>query len=101
MLDGDWSSDVCSSDLKAIADHEKEYNSKPGAFFAQGYAAAQALLNAVAKAGSTDYDKVVDALHKEYVETPVGKIKFDAKGDAEGVSFSVYQVKDGKYELVK
>jgi branched-chain amino acid transport system substrate-binding protein len=86
---------------KAVADHEKEFGSKPGAFFPQAYAASQALLNAVAKAGSTDYDKVVAALQKELVETPVGKIKFDAKGDAEGVSFSVYQVKSGKYELVK
>ena len=59
------------------------------------------MLTAVAKAGGTDYDKVVAALRSEYVETPVGKIKFDAKGDAEGVSFSVYQVKNGKYELVK
>ncbi len=86
---------------KAVEDHRKEFNAEPGAFFPQAYAAAQALLNAVAKAGSTDYDKVVAALQKEYVETPVGKIKFDAKGDAEGVSFSVYQVKSGKYELVK
>lgn len=86
---------------KALADHQKEFGAEPGAFFSQGYAAAQALLNAVAKAGGTDYDKVVAALRSEYVETPVGKIKFDAKGDAEGVSFSVYQVKDGKYVLVK
>jgi len=86
---------------KAVEDHKKEFGSEPGSFFAQAYAATQALLNAVAKAGGTDYDKVVAALHNEYVETPVGKIKFDAKGDAEGVSFSVYQVKNGKYELVK
>jgi branched-chain amino acid transport system substrate-binding protein len=86
---------------KAVADHQKEFGSEPGAFYSQAYAAAQSLLNAVAKAGSTDYDKVVAALRSEYVETPVGKIKFDAKGDAEGVSFSVYQVKNGKYELVK
>jgi len=86
---------------KAFADHEKEFGSAPGAFFPQAYAAAQALLNAVAKAGSTDFDKVVTALHNEYIDTPVGKIKFDAKGDAEGVSFSVYQVKEGKYVLVK
>jgi branched-chain amino acid transport system substrate-binding protein len=86
---------------KAVADYVKAYGEQPGAFFPQAYAAAQALLNAVDKAGSTDYDKVLAALHTEYVETPVGKIKFDAKGDAEGVSFSVYQVKNGKYELVK
>ncbi len=49
------------------------------------------------KAGSTDYDAVTKALRSEYVETPVGKIKFDAKGDAEGVGFSVYTVKDGQF----
>ena len=27
----------------------------------------------------------------------MGKIKFDDKGDAEGVGFSMYVVKDGKY----
>jgi len=86
---------------KAVEDHKKEFGSEPGSFYAQGYAAAQAILNAVAKAGGSDYDKVVAALRTEYVETPVGKIKFDAKGDAEGVSFSVYQVKNGKFELLK
>jgi len=85
---------------KAVADHEKEFGSQPGSFFPQAYAAAQVMLNAVAKGGA-DYDKIVAVLQSEYVETPVGKIKFDAKGDAEGVSFSVYQVKSGKYELVK
>lgn len=85
---------------KAAADHEKEFGAPAGSFFPQAYAAAQVLLNAVAKGGA-DYDKIVAVLHNEYVETPVGKIKFDAKGDAEGVSFSVYQVKSGKYELVK
>ena len=44
---------------------------------------------------------VTKALRSEYVETPVGKIKFDARGDAEGVGFAVYQVQDGKYVEVK
>ena len=44
---------------------------------------------------------IVKALRTEYVETPLGKIKFDEKGDAIGVGFSVYQVKNGKYVEVK
>ncbi len=36
-----------------------------------------------------------------YVDTAVGKIKFDAKGDAEGVGFSVFQVQDGKFVELK
>jgi len=81
----------------AVAQYKAEYGGDPGAFFQEGYSAALALLTAVEKAGSTDYDAVTKALRSEYVETPVGKIKFDAKGDAEGVGFSVYTVKDGQF----
>ncbi|MGE4552043.1 MAG: branched-chain amino acid ABC transporter substrate-binding protein [Desulfovibrionaceae bacterium] len=86
---------------QAIDEYKAAYNAEPGAFYAQAYAAAQALLNAIDKAGSTEYDAIVKALHTEYVETPVGKIKFDAHGDAEGVGFSMYQVKNGQYVVVK
>jgi len=87
--------------IEAIAAHKKTYGSDPGAFFLNGYAAAQALLNAIEKAGSTDYDAVEKALRTEYVETPLGKIRFDKKGDAEGVGFSIYQVQKGKYVELK
>ncbi|MDC0335671.1 branched-chain amino acid ABC transporter substrate-binding protein [Pseudodesulfovibrio sp.] len=86
---------------EAVAAHKKEFGADPGPFFSQAYAAAQALLAAVEAADSTDYDAVTNALRSNYVETAVGKIKFDAKGDAEGVGFSVYQVKDGNYVEVK
>jgi branched-chain amino acid transport system substrate-binding protein len=86
---------------EAVAAHKKEFGTDPGAFFPEAYSAALALLKAVENAGGTDYDKVVEALRTKYVDTPVGKIKFDAKGDAEGVGFSIYQVKDGKYVEVK
>lgn len=86
---------------EAVEAHKAEFGTDPGPFFSQAYAAAQALLNAVKVAGSTDYEAVTNALRTQYVETAVGKIKFDAKGDAEGVGFSVYQVQDGKYVEVK
>jgi branched-chain amino acid transport system substrate-binding protein len=35
------------------------------------------------------------------VDTPVGSIHFDAKGDAVGVGFSMYQVQNGAYVEVK
>lgn len=73
----------------------------PGAFFYEAYSAALAMLKAIDVAKSTDYDKIVETLRTNEVETPVGKIKFDSKGDAIGVGFSVYQVKDGQYVEVK
>ena len=83
--------------VKAIKDHQKTYGEDPGAYFENAYAATLALLNAVEKAGSTDYEAVAKALRTEFVETPLGKIHFDERGDAIGVGFSMYQVKNGEY----
>ncbi len=85
----------------AHAAHKKANDSDPGAFFDNAYAAALALTNAIAKAGSTDYEAVAKVLKSQDVDTPFGKIHFDDKGDATGVGFSMYQVKEGKYVQVK
>ncbi len=87
--------------IAAIAAHKEAYNEDPGAFYENAYSAALALLNAIEKAGSTDMAAIVKALQNEKVETPVGNINFDAKGDAVGVGFAMYQVRDGKYVEVK
>ena len=55
------------------------------------------VLEAIKAAGSTDSQKIMEALRTNMVDTPLGKIKFDAKGDAEGIGFSIYEVKDGKF----
>ena len=81
--------------------HKAEFGSDPGAFFDNAVSAAIALLTAIQNAGSTDYDAIVNALHTKAVETPVGNIKFDKKGDAIGVGFAMYQVKNGQYVEVK
>lgn len=87
--------------IKANEDHKKEFASDPGAFFLNAYAATQTLLAAVEKAGSTDYAAVTKALRENPVETTLGSIKFDEKGDAVGVGFSVYQVQKGAYVELK
>ena len=86
---------------KARADYKAKYGKEPGTFFDQAYAATLAALNAIKVAGGTDYDALGKALKSSEVETTVGKIKFNAKGDAEGVGFSVYQVKNGVFGEVK
>jgi branched-chain amino acid transport system substrate-binding protein len=85
----------------ANAAHKKAYGSDPGAFFINAYAATLALLNAVEQAGSTDYDAVAKALRTKDVATPLGNIHFDERGDATGVGFSMYQVKNGVYVELK
>lgn len=86
---------------QAIASYKKVYHKEPGAFFLNAYAATQALLNAINKAGSTDYAKVVKVLHHEYIDTPLGKISFDKHGEAIGVGFAIYQVQKGRYVELK
>lgn len=87
--------------IAAAEAHKKAYGKDPGAFFLNAYAATQALLNAIEKAGSTDYDAVEKALRTQFVETPLGKIRFDERGDAVGVGFSMYQVQNGVFLEVK
>ena len=87
--------------VEATKLHQEKYGSDPGAFFLNAYAGTIAILNAIEKAGSTDYDAIVNALRSEYVETPLGKISFDKKGDAIGVGFSVYQVQNSSYVELK
>jgi branched-chain amino acid transport system substrate-binding protein len=87
--------------IAAVEAHRKKYGADPGAFYINAWAATLALLNAVEKAGSTDYEAVSKALRTEWVETPIGKIRFDDRGDAVGAGFSVYQVQRGVYVELK
>jgi len=95
--------DVSSNPMAMAANeaHKKAYGSDPGAFFLNAYAATLALLNAIEQAGSTDYDAVSKALRTKDVATPLGNIHFDKRGDATGVGFSMYQVKNGVYVELK
>ena len=86
---------------KAHADYKTKFGKEPGTFFDQAYAATLAALNAIKVANGTDYEALGKALKTSAVDTSVGKIKFDAKGDAEGVGFSIYQVKGGAFAEVK
>ncbi len=83
--------------MEAVAAHKAKYGSDPGAFFENAYSATLAMLNAIDKANSTDLEALKKALQTEKVDTPVGNIYFDERGDAIGVGFSVYQVQDGKF----
>lgn len=87
--------------IAATETHKTTFSSEPGAFFYNAYSAAVALFNAIEKAGSTDYNAVVKSLRTEYIDTPIGKISFDGKGDAIGAGFTMYQVKSGVFVEIK
>ncbi|WP_419660236.1 branched-chain amino acid ABC transporter substrate-binding protein [Desulfosarcina variabilis] len=87
--------------IEAVEAHKAKYGDDPGAFFLNAYAASLALINAVEKSCSTDYNDIVNVLRSEWVATPLGIIKFDEKGDAIGVGFAMYQVQSGVYIEIK
>lgn len=97
--------DLSSNPLYHVAteDHMKMFGTPPPAqFYMQGYAAMLAAVNAIDKAGGDrDINKIIEVLHTDYVDTPLGKIRFDAKGDAEGVGFALFKVEDSKFVEVK
>ena len=59
------------------------------------------LFNAIDVAGSTDFDKIKAALQSENVDTTVGNITFDEKGDSVGIGFAMFQVQNGVYVTAK
>lgn len=87
--------------IKARKEHKEKFGNDPGAFFDMAYAASQTMVNALDKANSTKLDDLKKVLQSDKVDTPVGNINFDTKGDAVGVGFSMYVVKNGKYEVAK
>lgn len=97
--------DLSSNPLyqEATEAHMKMFGTPPPAqFYMQGYAAMLAAVNAIDKAGGDrDIAKVMEVLRTDYVDTPLGKIRFDAKGDAEGVGFALFKVEDGKFVEVE
>ncbi|MFP4364289.1 MAG: branched-chain amino acid ABC transporter substrate-binding protein [Spirochaetia bacterium] len=81
--------------------HIEEYGEEPGPFFMNAYAAALAIVNAIDVADSTEYEAITEALRSTYVETPLGSISFDERGDAIGVGFAMNQVQNGVYREVE
>ena len=62
-----------------VEKYKAKYNTVPDAFAALGYDAAKLLADAITRAGSTDSDKLVDALEKtDYVGT-IGRVQFNGK----------------------
>ncbi|KGK84549.1 branched-chain amino acid ABC transporter substrate-binding protein [Pseudomonas stutzeri] len=62
-----------------------------GPFVFPAYAAVQVIAEGIEKAGSTDTDKVAEALRSNTFDTPTGALEFDEKGDLKNFNFVVYE----------
>jgi branched-chain amino acid transport system substrate-binding protein len=68
-----------------------------GPFSIYAYDAANALLEAVRRAGTVAGDSLVKMLHSEKFSGALGEIKFDAKGDIMAAPYVVWTVKGGEF----
>ncbi len=80
--------------------HQERFGTAPGDFYNPGLAAIIALVNAIEKSGSLDSGKIIEVLRSSKIDTPVGPVVFDSKGDADGVGMSIFQVENGDFKQV-
>lgn len=71
------------------------YKEAPGKYSAAGYNAINILADAINRAGSTDAEKIREALTKTNYDGPNGNFKFDAKGQASGFNVVLVQLQKG------
>jgi branched-chain amino acid transport system substrate-binding protein len=74
---------------------------EPEAYTLYTYASIQAWAQAAEKAKSTDWKKVATVLKSDKVDTVLGPLGFDAKGDANAPGYVVYVWKNGKYDYAQ
>lgn len=68
--------------VKFVEDYKEKYGKDPAiSFSATGYDAALVLFSAIEKAGTTDYQAVVDAIKATDLNAVSGSIKFDDHND--------------------
>jgi branched-chain amino acid transport system substrate-binding protein len=76
---------------KAIVEKFKAKNIDPEGYTLYTYAAFQVWSQAVAKVGSTDPKKVIEAIKAGEWDTVLGKMAFDSKGDIKAIDYVVYK----------
>ena len=90
-----------SSNKEFINAYKTKFNEAPGQFSLGAYAAVKVIVNAINNTKSTSYDSLKTELHKSSVNTPMGAISFDEKGDLKGAKFAIFQVDGNKYKELK
>jgi branched-chain amino acid transport system substrate-binding protein len=71
---------------------------EPEGYVLNSYAAVQIWSEAVAAAGSTAFNDVVQALSEGRFKSVLGEVSFDGKGDVNLPGFVFYQWRDGAYD---
>ncbi|HNB27324.1 MAG TPA: ABC transporter substrate-binding protein, partial [Alphaproteobacteria bacterium] len=82
---------------KAVVDKMRAGGFEPEGYTLATYAAVQAWAAAVTKAGKTDAADVAAALRSGPIDTVIGSLAWDAKGDLTSSTYVWYEFKNGTY----
>ena len=80
-----------------LAAYKAKYGQEAGGYSIYGYDAANTLFSAIQKAGTTDADKVSQALRSQEWPTLQGGAAFDAKGDLKKAGYVIWTIRDGAF----
>jgi len=86
--------------VEFVKNYTAAYKEPPGKYGNAGYNALNIMMDAIARAGSTDSEKIREALHKTDYNAPNGNYKFTDKGQAYGFSLVLVQIKDQSPKVV-
>ncbi|MBZ6078271.1 branched-chain amino acid ABC transporter substrate-binding protein [Microvirga puerhi] len=82
---------------KGAMEQFKQINFVPEGFTLFSYAVIQAIAGGIAKANSTDPVAVAKTLRTTSVDTVLGPVSFDEKGDVKNPRYDINVWRDGKY----
>ncbi len=83
-----------------VKSFSEEYKNLPGKYDASGYNSMNILMQAIEKAGSTEPDKIRDALYDTDYMAPNGQFKFTEKGEGYGFDTVLVQIQGGKTTVI-
>lgn len=84
------------------AAYKARFKEEPGVYAPYAYDGAWNMITAMEQADSAEPEKYLPMLRKLHRKGATSdSIAYDAKGDLKEVSVTIYQVKDGKWEMVK
>lgn len=90
------------NDKNFIESYKKSFEKELGAYSANSFDAANILISAIEKVRAKNPDKIAKAVREtKDFNGLTGKITFDSKGDLLDPRFSVYEVKERKFEIIQ
>ncbi len=93
-------SSVIPSAADFVTKYKELYHEAPSGYAPVACDAVQVMADAIKRAGSTDRDAIVQALHDTSVNTVLGPVSFDEFGNPKGAQMYIYKVVGDGFQMV-